>query len=50
MKKGYESSWSKDDHTITFIKDNQYLVNDHKRKVYNRSELLKTDDAEGKDK
>ena len=50
FKKGYESSWSKEVYNITFIKDNQYLVNDNKRKVYNRWELLKIEGAEGKDK
>jgi len=25
MKKGYESSWSSQIYSITFIKDNQYL-------------------------
>jgi hypothetical protein len=49
FKKGYTSSWSKDVYKVTFIKDNQYLVNDNKRKVYNRWELLKIDGAEGKD-
>ena len=49
FKKGYTSSWSKEVYQITYIKDNQYLVNDHKRKVYNRWELLKIEGVEGKD-
>ena len=49
MKKGYGSSWSKDVYTITFIKYNQYLINDHRRRVWNRWELLKIDASEGKD-
>ena len=49
MKKGYDSSWSKDVYTITFIKDQQYLINDHRRRVWNRWELLKIEGAEGKD-
>ena len=49
MKKGYDSSWSKDVYTITFIKDNQYSINDHRRRVWNRWELLKIEGAEGKD-
>ena len=48
FKKGYHSAWSKDVYKITFIKDNQYLINDHKRRVYNRFELLKIEGAEGK--
>jgi len=47
FKKGYHSAWSKEVYNITFIKDNQYLVNDNKRKVYNRWELLKIEGAEG---
>ena len=49
MKKGSDSSWSKDVNTITFIKGNQYLVSDHRRRVWNRWELLKIEAAEGKD-
>ena len=49
FKKGYHSSWSKEVYRVTFIKDNQYLVNDNKRKVYNRWELLKIEGSEGKD-
>ena len=48
FKKGYHSAWSKDVYKITFIKDNQYLINDHKRRVYNRFELLKIEGAQGK--
>ena len=48
MKKGYDSSWSKDVYTITFIKDKQYLINDHRRRVWNRWELLKITASEGK--
>ena len=36
-------------YTVTFIKDNQYLINDNKRRVYNRWELLKIEGSEGKD-
>ena len=39
FKKGYESVWSKDVYTITCIKDKQYLINDHRRRVWNRHEL-----------
>ena len=49
MKKEYDSSWSKDTYTITFIKDKQYLINDHRRRVWNRWELLKINASEGKD-
>ena len=49
FKKGYTSSWSKEVYQITYIKDNQYLVTDQKRKVYNRRELLKIEGVEGKD-
>ena len=49
FKKGYHSAWSKEVYNITFINDKQYLVNDNKRRVYNRWGLLKADDAEGKD-
>ena len=48
FKKGYDSSWSKDVFKITFIKDNQYLVNNNTRRVYNRWELLKIEGAEDK--
>ena len=49
FKKGYTSSWSKEIYKVTFGNDNQYLVNDNKRKVFNRWELLKIEGAEGKD-
>lgn len=49
FKKGYTSSWSKEVYQITYIKDNQYLINDHRRRVWNRWELLKIEGAEGKD-
>ena len=49
FKKGHESRWSKDVYKIIFIKDNQYLINDHRRRVYNRWELLKIDDVQDKD-
>lgn len=49
FKKGHDSSWSKEVYTVTFIKDNQYLINDNKRRVYNRWELLKIEGSEGKD-
>ena len=49
FKKGYASSWSKEVYQITYITDNQYLVNDQTRKVHNRWELLKIEGAEGKD-
>ena len=49
FKKGYTSSWSSQVYKVTFIKDNQYLVNDNKRKVMNRWELLKIEGAEGKE-
>ena len=49
MKKGTDSYWSKEVYTITFIKDKQYLINDHRRRVWNRWELLKVNASEGKD-
>ena len=51
FKKGYNSSWSKDVFKVTFVSDDkkQFLVNDNKRKVYNRWELLKVEGAEGVD-
>ena len=49
FKKGYNSSWSKEVYTVTYIKYNQYIANDQKRKVYNRWELLRIDGSEGKD-
>ena len=49
MKKGHVSVWSKDVYTITFIKYKQYIINDHRQRVWNRLELLKIESAEGKD-
>ena len=49
FKKGYDSAWSKEVYTVTFVKDNQFMVNDNKRKVYNRWELLRIEDSQGKD-
>ena len=49
FKKGYESNWSKDVYKVIFYKDKQYMVNDNKRKLYSRHELLKINAAEGKD-
>ena len=46
--KGCVSSWSKEVYNITLIKDKQYLVNDNKRRVYNRHEVLKVEGVEGK--
>jgi hypothetical protein len=39
--KGYHPKYSDEVYKITFIKDNEYLVNNSRRKVYIRSELLK---------
>ena len=47
MKKGNVSVWSKDVYTITTIKDKQYLINDHRQRVWNRWELLKIEGAQG---
>ena len=41
ITKGYMPKWSKEIYKITFIKDGDYMVNDGKRKVYIRHELLK---------
>ena len=49
FKKGYDSAWSKEVYKITFIKENQYLINDHRRRIWNRWELLKVDDVQDKD-
>ena len=51
FKKGWDSSWSKDVYKVIAITDDgkQFLVNDNKRKVYNRWELLKIIGAETKD-
>ena len=49
--KGYDSKWSKEVYKIIHISNDgkQYLVNDGKRRVYNRWELLKISGAQGKD-
>ena len=39
--KGYDPKWSKEVYKVTFIKGNDYLVNDNKHKTYIRHELLK---------
>ena len=51
FKKGWQSSWSKEVYKIIHISPDgkQFLVNNNKRKVYNRWELLKITGAEGKD-
>ena len=51
FKKGYQSSWSKDVYKIIHISSDgkEFLVDDNKRKVYNRWELLKITGVEGKD-
>jgi hypothetical protein len=36
-------------YAVTFIKDNQYMVKNEKRRVYNRHELLKISGSEGKE-
>lgn len=46
--KGYESRWSKDVYKVIYIKDNEFLLDDGKRRVYRRHELLKISGAEGK--
>jgi len=49
--KGYNSSWSVHVYKIIHVSDDgkQLLVNDGKKKVYNRWELLKIQGVEGKD-
>ena len=49
MKKGTDSVWSKEVFEITLIKDKQYFINDFRRRVWNRHELLKVTASEGKD-
>ena len=51
FKKGYQSSWSKEVYKIIYISPDgkEFLVNDTKRKMYNRWELLKITGVEGKD-
>ena len=39
--KGYFAKWSPAVYKITYIKNNEYLINDGKRKVYQRFEILK---------
>ena len=39
--KGYMPKWSTEKYKVIFIKDNNYMINDGKRKVYLRHELLK---------
>ena len=39
--KGYMPKWSTDTFKVTFVKDNEYTVNNDRRKVYLRHELLK---------
>ena len=38
--KGCFQKWTVDKYSITFIKDNDYMINDGKRKLYQRRELL----------
>ena len=51
FKKGYQSSWNKNVYKIIYISPDgkEFLVNDNKRKVYYRHELLKITGIEGKD-
>ena len=51
FKKGYQSSWSREVYKIIYISPDgkEFLVNDNKRKIYNRWELLKITGQEGKD-
>jgi hypothetical protein len=51
FKKGYDSAWSKIVYKVVHVSDDgkQFLVNDGKRKVYNRWELLKIEGQQGKD-
>jgi len=45
-----DKRWSEEIYRITFVKDNQYLINDpSRRRVWNRHELLKIKGAEGKE-
>ena len=39
--KGYMPNWSKEVYNVAFIKDNDYMVNDGKPKLYQRHEILK---------
>ena len=49
FKQCHQSSWYTGVYTLTFINDNQYLIDDHRRRVWNRLELLTADDAHDKD-
>jgi hypothetical protein len=51
FKKGHDSSWSKEVYKITFIENNQYLLDDKhiRKRVWPRHDLLKIEGAEGKD-
>ena len=40
-RKGYEPKWSTKVHSVVFAKDGAFLVDDQKRRVYHRHELLK---------
>ena len=40
--KGYMPKWSKEVYKVIHVDGKDYMVNDGKRKVYNRHELLKT--------
>ena len=39
--KGYMPKWSKEVYKVTFIKDSDCMINDGKRNLYQRHELLK---------
>ena len=51
FKKGWDTSWSREVYKIIYITPDgkQFLVNNNKRRVYNRWELLKITGAESKD-
>ena len=49
FKKGYESSWGSEVYKVIAYQDKQYLINDNKRRLYSRHELLKISGVEGKD-
>ena len=40
-KKGYDPKWSPQTFKVLVVDGKQYMVNNNKRKVYNRHELLK---------
>ena len=49
-KKGYTSVWSSKVYKITFMNENEYIIDDYsKRTAFQRNELLKIEGAEGKD-